>query len=100
MFLILAWSGAEKILEAGKTFWRERGIDFETAATAQLRTQLDANFMTTVDANLAANKMRLIIAGDGLPAELVRVIEFLHETSKFDVLGLEIRLLRGTDGVG
>jgi len=36
--------------------------------------------------------MRLIIAADSIPSELRRMIEFLNNTSKFEILGLEVAL--------
>jgi hypothetical protein len=52
-------------------------------------------FWTTVETNLSAGRIRLLFVADALPAELVRIIEFLNEQmSPAEVLGVELRQYR------
>jgi hypothetical protein len=45
-----------------------------------------------VESNLRAGRVRLVFVADALPAELVRIIEFLNEQmSEVEVLGVELR---------
>lgn len=57
------------------------------------RPGLDAErFWQEVEANLQRGRIRMIFAADALPAELVRIIEFLNEQmSPAEVLGVELR---------
>ncbi len=49
-----------------------------------------------VEANLKAGKVRLVFAGDRLPRELCRLIEFLNEKmADVEVLGLEVKQFEG-----
>ncbi len=49
-------------------------------------------FWSQVGANLAAGRVRLVFLADELPAELVRVIEFLNaQMTPAEVLGVELR---------
>ena len=65
------------------------GDDLITA----LRPDLDPEeFWKTVEANLGAGRIRMLFVADALPAELVRVIEFLNEQmNPAEVLGVELR---------
>lgn len=48
-------------------------------------------FWRTVEDNLRAGRVRLIFLADRLPAELVRIIEFLNEQMRdTEVLGIEL----------
>ncbi|MFI5706229.1 hypothetical protein [Kribbella sp. NPDC051620] len=60
---------------------------------AELQSDLDPDdFWKAVEANLIAGRIRMIIVADKLPAELVRVIEFLNEQmNPAEVLGVELR---------
>jgi hypothetical protein len=60
---------------------------------AALRADLDPEeFWKTVEANLAAGRIRMVFVADALPAELVRIIEFLNEQmNPAEVLGVELR---------
>jgi len=66
------WSG-DRFLEEAKEYWAKKEKAFEQLV------QDTAN-------------MRLIIAADSIPSELRRMIEFLNNTSKFEILGLEVAL--------
>ena len=49
-------------------------------------------FWKAVEANLAAGRIRMVFVADALPAELVRIIEFLNEQmNPAEVLGVELR---------
>jgi hypothetical protein len=74
----------ETTAAAGKT-----GEDLVTA----LRQGIDPEeFWKAVEANLAAGRIRMLFVADALPAELVRIIEFLNEQmNPAEVLGVELR---------
>ena len=51
-----------------------------------------AAFWSRVEENLAARRVRLLFVADEIPAELVRIIEFLGSLSdRVEVLGVEVR---------
>jgi hypothetical protein len=59
-----------------------------------------AEFWTAVETNLTAGRIRMLFVADALPAELVRIIEFLNEQmSPAEVLGVELRQYVGGDHV-
>src|SRR6266511_4034541 len=60
---------------------------------AELCPDLDVQeFWSTVATNLAAGRVRMLFVADALPAELVRIIEFLNEQmNPAEVLGVELR---------
>lgn len=74
------------------------GATGEDRVTA-LRDGLDPEeFWKTVEANLAAGRIRMLFVADALPAELARIIEFLNEQmSPAEVLGVELRQYVGGD---
>jgi hypothetical protein len=78
--------------EDGKT-----GDDLVTA----LRADVDPNeFWKAVEGNLATGRIRMVFVGDALPAELVRIIEFLNEQmNPAEILGVELRRYVGGDSV-
>jgi hypothetical protein len=54
-------------------------------------------FWQRVGANLAAGRIRLVFVADVLPAELIRIIEFLNEQmSPAEVLGVEVQQYVGS----
>jgi len=81
----------DRMFEEGREFWNKRGLDFETEALKRLGLSFEGEFVDKVAANLDGNRMRLIIASDRIPSELRTVVEFLNETSSFEVYGLEVR---------
>jgi hypothetical protein len=74
----------EAAAAAGKT-----GEEVVTA----LRDGIDPEeFWKKVEANLTAGQIRMLFVADALPAELVRIIEFLNEQmNPAEVLGVELR---------
>lgn len=50
------------------------------------------------EANLAAGRLRLVIAADVIPPELARIIEFLNDQMRAEVRGVELRYFRSTSG--
>ncbi len=83
---------ADRIIEEGQEFRENLNVDFQTEFEKRLGISLDEEFLQKMSANLANNRMRLIVASDEIPSQLLKVIEFMNETSVFDVYGLEIRL--------
>lgn len=63
----------------------------------QLRPDLDVEeFWRTVESNLRAGRIRMVFVADSLPADLVRIIEFLNEQmTPAEVLGVELRQFTG-----
>jgi hypothetical protein len=56
------------------------------------------DFWSRVEGNLAAGRIRMVFVADAIPAELVRVIEFLNEQmSPAEVLGVEVPQFVGGD---
>ncbi len=54
------------------------------------------SFWETVESNLRAGRMRLLFVADEIPAELLRIVEFLNERmSPTEVLALELRHFSG-----
>lgn len=55
-------------------------------------------FWAQVETNLAAGRLRLVIAADVIPPELARVIEFLNDQMRAEVRGVELRYFRSASG--
>lgn len=55
-------------------------------------------FWEQVDANLAAGRIRLVVAADEIPKELARIIEFLNEQMQATVLAVELLYYQAEDG--
>lgn len=81
----------ERFYEEGRDFWVARESYIDNEALKRLEVTFDEEFLAKIAANINQNKMRLIIASDKIPPELRRIIEFLNETSAFDVFGIEVR---------
>ena len=57
------------------------------------------DFWHRVDENLAAGKVRLVVAADAIPSELARVVEFLNDQMRLaEVRAVELRWFESTDG--
>jgi hypothetical protein len=54
--------------------------------------EFDSLYLSQLQSNIDTANMRLIIAADSIPSELRRMIEFLNNNSKFEILGLEVAL--------
>ena len=55
-------------------------------------------FWRQVDSNLSAGRVRLVVAADVIPSELARILEFLNEQMKADVIGVELNYYESDDG--
>lgn len=65
---------------------------FLGAATGAKEGDKEARFWESVDTNLRAGKIRMLIVADVIPPELQRIIEFLNEQmNPADILGVAIR---------
>lgn len=82
---------------------------FEASCDAQdeeseavLQTFLDGrhrdDFWQRVDENLAAGRVRLVVAADAIPSELARVVEFLNDQMRADVRAVELGWFESADG--
>ncbi|MEU4192543.1 hypothetical protein AB0E69_11620 [Kribbella sp. NPDC026611] len=80
------------IRQAPETRAAAEGSAVETML-AELRPGLDPDeFWKSVESNLIAGRVRMIFVADVLPAELIRIIEFLNEQmNPAEVLGVELR---------
>jgi hypothetical protein len=68
---------------------------------ASFRPDLDPeDFWEAVESNLRLGRIRMIFVADQLPAELIRVIEFLNEQmSPAEVLGVELRQFKAGEHI-
>ncbi|EYD77328.1 hypothetical protein Rumeso_01035 [Rubellimicrobium mesophilum DSM 19309] len=57
-----------------------------------------SDFWSQVETNLAAGRVRLVIAADLIPPELARIIEFLSDQMRAEVRGVELRYYRSAAG--
>ena len=55
-------------------------------------------FWSQVDTNLAAGRIRLVIAADVIPTELARIVEFLNDQMRADVRAVELGWFESDDG--
>ena len=55
-------------------------------------------FWDRVETNLRDGRFRIVIAADRIPAELARIIEFLNEQMRAEVLAVELRYFESRDG--
>jgi len=85
------WSG-DRFLEEAKEYWAKKEKAFEQIVQEKWGKELNSFYLSQLQSNLDTANMRLIIAADSIPSELRRMIEFLNNTSKFEILGLEVVL--------
>jgi hypothetical protein len=85
------WSG-DRFLEEAKEYWAEKEKAFEQLVQEKWGKEFDLPYISQLQSNIDTANMRLIIAADSIPSELRRMIEFLNNTSKFEILGLEVVL--------
>jgi hypothetical protein len=85
------WSG-DRFLEEAKGYWDKKGKAFEQLIQEKWGKEFDSLYLSQLQSNIDTANMRLIIAADSIPSELRRMIEFLNNTSKFEILGLEVVL--------
>lgn len=68
------------------------GLDPEAELAAVIDPDQDAEtFWQQVAANLQAGRIRLVFVADEVPRELRRVVEFLNEQMKADVIAIEVK---------
>lgn len=74
----------------------------EEEPEAALGTFLDGrngeDFWRRVDENLAAGRVRLVVAADAIPPELATIVEFLNDQMRADVRAVELGWFESTDG--
>ena len=85
------WSG-DRFLEEAKEYWAKKEKAFEQLVQEKWGKEFDSLYLSQLQSNIDTANMRLIIAADSIPSELRRMIEFLNNTSKFEILGLEVAL--------
>ena len=85
------WSD-DRFLEEAKEYWAKKEKAFEQLVQEKWGKEFDSIYLSQLQSNIDTANMRLIIATDSIPSELRRMIEFLNNTSKFEILGLEITL--------
>ncbi len=85
------WSG-DRFLEEAKEYWDKKEKVFEQLVQEKWGKAFDSLYLSQLQSNIDTANMRLIIAADSIPSELKRMIEFLNNTSKFEILGLEVAL--------
>jgi hypothetical protein len=67
-------------------------LDPETELAAVIDPDQDAEtFWQQVAANLQAGRIRLVFVADEIPRELRRVVEFLNEQMRADVIAIEVK---------
>ena len=85
------WS-SDRFLEEAKEYWAKKEKAFEQLVQEKWGKEFDLHYLSQLQSNIDTANMRLIIAADSIPSELRRMIEFLNNTSKFEILGLEVIL--------
>jgi len=55
-------------------------------------------FWRRVDENLAAGRVRLVVAADAIPSELATIVEFLNDQMRADVRAVELGWFESADG--
>lgn len=94
----VAYWPAGHLQEAFLATCRENNDDPDTILDGFLGGKDTNHFWTSVDENLSAGRLQLVIAADKIPAELARIIEFLNEQMKCDVKAVELRYFEAADG--
>jgi len=86
------WGGG-KIRERATEYWKTKGKDIEEILKNEFAPEIDVDaFWQTVEENLKAGRVRLVIATDELRTEMRRMIEYLNrEMENAEVLGLEAK---------
>ena len=88
--------GAERFVDEGFVFWRQRGADFRELFELRTQVMLDDEYLQSVTTNINERRMRLIIAADVIPSGLRRTIEFLHESATLTCTALRCTSSRST----
>ncbi|WOR15330.1 hypothetical protein RYZ27_01460 [Hyphomonas sp. FCG-A18] len=86
------------LAEAFEKHCQSEGLDCDIAIAQFLGDEDPQDFWNQVDANLAAGRIRLIIATDAIPKELARIVEFLNEQMRCTVLAVELTYFESEDG--
>jgi hypothetical protein len=91
-------ANAVELWEIGRTrqyaveFWSNQGKNLDEVLLAEFGDLEIEAFWNTVEANLKAGRIRMIIASDELRPEVRRMIEYLNtEMKNAEILGLEIK---------
>jgi hypothetical protein len=87
-----SWT-AESVHEKAGEFWAKSNMDVDSVIRDAFGEDKDPDeFWSSVAANLAKGRIRLIIAGDEIRPEVRRIIEYLNaEMANAEVLGLELK---------
>jgi hypothetical protein len=85
------WSG-DRFLEEAKAYWAKKEKAFEQLVQEKWGKEVESLYLSQLQSNIDTANMRLIIVADSIPSELRRMVEFLNNTSKFEILGLEVAL--------
>ena len=83
----------ERIIQLFEKTCDIEGVNADLKLTEFLSSNLESNeFWETVETNLQAGRVRMLIVSDIIPKELQRIIEFLNEQmSPAEILGVEIK---------
>lgn len=86
------WPG-ESLKAAFESNCAREGRDAQAALSALLGPEGDAvSFWAQVHTNLQAGRIRMVFVADQIPAELLRIVEFLNgQMREAEVLALEVR---------
>ena len=77
--------------------WSSQLADFLDVKSDEVDGSAEA-FWSTVDTNLRAGKIRLVIVADVIPRELGRIVEFLNlQMNPAEVFAIEIKQYVGAD---
>ena len=76
----------------------ELKVESETELESFLEGRNRDDFWQRVDENLAAGKVRLVVAADAIPSELARIVEYLNDQMRADVRAVELGWFESADG--
>lgn len=93
-----AWWPAGTLEGAFRATCAEREEDPDERLGEFLGEGEASDFWSQVETNLAAGRVRLVIAADLIPPELARIIEFLNDQMRAEVRGVELRYYRSAAG--
>lgn len=80
-----------------QNYCENNDLDADLALAAFLGRDSDG-FWEQVESNLSAGRIRMLFVADEIPKELARIIEFMNEQMKAEVLGVELVYYEASDG--
>jgi hypothetical protein len=92
------WSAADAAQSFAKTCLENGDTPEEVLSEFLGEAEETAGFWERVESNLRDGRLKLLIVADQIPSELARIVEFMNDQMRAEVLAIELRYFESTDG--